>query len=408
MAELLSGAVLTRVSTAVGFRDELAHSCTTSASRDRKSRSDSALRHYASAAAFVAVSFILTFALQPFCPYPFLFFFFGAVVASAWFGGTRPGLFSVVISTLIVDYFFVPPFYSFSISPTAEAYFGAFVVCALIASWVSSSKKQTEEALKDARDKLECRVSERTAALMKTQGELAHLSRMLSMAELTASIVHEIGQPLTGVVTNGQACLEWLSSDPPNADRARRTAENIVRDGTRAGAVLGRIRALFKKEPPAKEWLDINEVVEELAVFLRDEARRREANIQTQLARDLPKVKADRVQLQQVILNLIVNAMDAMSGPTPVERKVLITSQWGDHKEIVIRVEDCGVGLQPDTAQKIFDPFFTTKPHGIGMGLSISRSIVESHNGRIWASARASGGAAFEFTIPLAARDLDD
>lgn len=404
MAELLSGAALTGISTAVGVRDEIAHSSSTPASREGKqSRSDSALRHYASAAAFVAVSFILTFVLQPFSPYPFLFFFFGAVVASAWFGGTRPGLFSVVISTLIVDYFFVPPFYSFAISPTAEAYFGAFVVCALIASWVSSSKKQTEEALKEARDELECRVSERTAALMKTQGELAHLSRMLSMAELTASIVHEIGQPLTGVVTNGQACLEWLSTVPPNTDRARQTVDNIVRDGTRAGAVLGRIRALFKKEPPAKEWLDINEVVEELAIFLRDEARRREIHIQTQLANDLPNVKADRVQLQQVMLNLIVNAMDGMSGSTSVEREVLISSQRRDYKEILIRVEDCGVGLQPETVEKIFDPFFTTKPHGIGMGLSISRSIVESHDGRIWASSRASGGAVFEFTIPLAA-----
>jgi C4-dicarboxylate-specific signal transduction histidine kinase len=368
----------------------------------------SAVTFYAVAVFFVTTSFVLTFALQRFFPYPFLFFFFGAVVASAWFGGSKPGLFSVIISTLIVDYFFVPPFRSFSISPTAEAYFGAFVACALLASWVSSSKKKTEEELKETRDQLERRVSERTAALMKTQGELAHLSRMLSMAELTASIVHEIGQPLTGIVTNGQACLEWLSIDPPNAEKARRSAEHVVRDGTRAGAVLDRIRALFKKGPPAKEWLNINEVIQELVPILRDEARRREVRIQTYLAHDLPRVKMDRIQIQQVILNVVLNAMDAMKDPGLAEREVFLISQQNAHNEIVIRVEDCGVGLQAGISERIFDPFFTTKPHGIGVGLSISRSIVESHNGRIMAFPRSLGGTVLEFTIPTGAGAFND
>jgi C4-dicarboxylate-specific signal transduction histidine kinase len=366
----------------------------------------SAFTYYAGAIFFVTTSFVLTFALQRFFPYPFLFFFFGAVVASAWFGGSKPGLFSVIISTVVVDYFFVPPYRSFSISSTAEAYFGAFVACAVIASWVSSSKKKTEEELKETRDELERRVSDRTAALMKTQGELAHLSRMMSMAELTASIVHEIGQPLTGIVSNGQACLEWLSTDPLNAEKARLSAEHVVRDGTRAGAVLDRIRALFKKGPPAKEWLNINEVVEELVTLLRDEARRRQIRIQTYLSHDLPGVEVDRVQIQQVILNLILNAMDAMSEAGLEESKVFLISQQNAQKEIVIRVEDCGVGLQPDISKKIFDPFFTTKAHGIGVGLSISRSIVESHNGRIRAFPRAMGGTVLEFTIPVSAGGL--
>jgi signal transduction histidine kinase len=368
----------------------------------------SAVTSYAVALSFVTTSFVLTFVLQRFFPYPFLFFFFGAVVASAWFCGSKPGLFSVVASTLIVDYFFVPPYRSFSVSSTAEAYFGAFVACSLIASWVSSSKKRTEEELKETRDQLERRVTERTAALMRTQGELAHLSRLLSMAELTASIVHEVGQPLTGIVTNGQACLEWLSTDPINTEKARRSAEYVVRDGTRAGAVLDRIRALFRKGPPAKEWLNINEVVEELVTLLQEEGRRRQIRIQTYLAHDLPRVKVDRIQIQQVILNLILNGMDAMSEPGSAERKIFLLSQRSAHKEIVIRVEDCGVGLKPEISEKMFDPFFTTKPHGIGVGLSISRSIVESHDGRIRAFSRALGGTVLEFTIPISGGGLDD
>jgi signal transduction histidine kinase len=240
---------------------------------------------------------------------------------------------------------------------------------------------------------------------MKTQGELAHLSRMLSIAQLTASIVHEVGQPLTGVVTNGQACLEWLATDPPNLEKARRTTENIVRDGTRAGAVLSRIRALFKKEAPAKEWLSINEVVEEIAGFLREEAGRRGVRIRMELGPNLPKVNADRVQLQQVMLNLVVNAMDALSGVAATDREVIVSSRAGDANHVTVMVEDSGEGLGSEDASRIFEPFFTTKASGIGMGLSISRSIIESHSGRIWAAPGKSRGAIVQFSIPIATRE---
>jgi signal transduction histidine kinase len=165
---------------------------------------------------------------------------------------------------------------------------------------------------------------------------------------------------------------------------------------------------LFKKGQPAKEWLDINEVVEELVTLLRDEARRREVQIETYLAHDLPRVRVDRIQIQQVILNVILNAMDAMNESGLAERKVFLISQQNAHKELVIRVEDCGIGLKPEISEQIFDPFFSTKPHGIGVGLSISRSIVESHNGRIRAFPRALGGTVLEFTIPTGAGGLDD
>ena len=364
---------------------------------------------YGIAFIFELVAFLLTLSLQRLFPYPFLFLFFGAVMASAWFGGTGPGIFSVLMSTVMVEYFFVPPFYSFSVSTTAEAYFGAFVVCALIASWVSDSKRKSEEALMEARSQLEIRVSERTAELMKTQAELAHLSQVLSMGELTASIAHEISQPLTAVVTHGHACVEWLSASPPNLEKARLTADRIIQDGTRAGAVLSRIRALFKKEAPAKGWFDMNELIHELTTFLREEAQRRHISIRTELASGLPKVRADRVQLQQVMLNLVMNAMDAtIMIETAGEPRDLIIRSRENGESVSVSVEDRGVGLDATTAAKIFDPFFTTKPHGIGMGLSISRSIIESHRGRLWAEPRPSGGAIFQFTVPIQSPDSDD
>jgi signal transduction histidine kinase len=355
----------------------------------------------------VAGAFASTLALQHLFPYPFLFLFFGAVMVSAWVGGTAAGLFAVLISTMVVDYFFVPPFYSFSISATAEAYFGAFVVCALVASWISSSKKKSEEALKQARNQLEIRVSERTAELMKTQADLAHLSQVMSMGELAASIAHEISQPLTAVVTHGHACLEWLSSSPPNLEKARQTAGRIIQDGTQAGAVVSRIRALFKKESPAKDWLDVNEVIHELTLFLREEGARRHVSIQTDLASGLPKIKADRIQLQQVILNLVMNGMEAMAETTGQPKELVIRSRQ-ENTTIAVRIEDCGIGLDAETAEKIFDPFFTTKPEGTGMGLSISRSIIESHEGHLSAQLRPSGGAIFQFTLPLPPQESDD
>ena len=384
------------------------------------------IRPYAVAAALVAIAFGLTFALRFFFPYPVLFLFFAAVMASAWFGGTGAGLFAVLLSTLLTDYFFVPPFNSFFVDAANISYFGAFVICALVASWISSTKKKSEEALKEARIELEMRVTERTAELQKsnaelrwtiqehdkaqqalreTQTELAHLSRVFSMGELTSSIAHEISQPLTAVVTHGHACLEWLSASPPNIEKARRSTENIIHDGTRAGAVLGRIRSLFKKESPAQDWLDMNEVIGELTVFLRDEAGRRGISVHTDLAADLPRVNGDRVQLQQVVLNLLMNGMDAMSGLTARPKQLVIGSRRHDAGTILISVQDSGVGLRPEIESRIFEPFFTTKPQGIGMGLSISRSIVESHRGRLWAEPGRSGGSLFQFTIPLDSGD---
>jgi signal transduction histidine kinase len=357
---------------------------------------------------FVAAALVPElFVVKHFFPYPFLFLFFGAVMASAWFGGMTAGLFAVVLSIMSVDYFFIPPVNSFTLNAAVAAYLAAFVVCALIASWVSSVKKKSEDALKEARNQLEIRVSERTAALMQTQAELTHLSRVLSMGELTASIAHEIKQPLTALVMNGHACIEWLSVNPPNLDKARTTAGKIIRDGTRAAAILSRIRALFNKELPAKDWLDINELIQELIVLVRDEAQKQHIPLRTELAMNLPKVRGDRVQLQQVVLNLIMNGMDAMASINGKQRELLVCSWQENSNEIGVKVADAGIGLAPESADKIFDPFFTTKPHGIGMGLSVSRSIIESHDGKLWATPRPQGGTIFQFTIPVHSKHSD-
>jgi C4-dicarboxylate-specific signal transduction histidine kinase len=379
-----------------------------------KAREASA-RSYGIALSFVGVALVATLLVQRFFPYPFLFLFFAAVMASAWFGGTVPGLFAVFASTLSIDYFFVPPYYSFSVNATEGTYFGAFIICALVASWVSASKKKSEEALKSARDQLEIRVAERTAELKRSNTELRdrehqlfHLSRVLTMGELSASIAHEINQPLSAVVTYGHSCLEWLSANPPNLDEARQAADRIIQDGTRAGAVLGQIRAHFKKEPLAKDWLDLNEIIRELTIFLRDEATGRQIEIRTELTPDLPKVKGDRVQLQQVLLNLMMNGVDAMSETSGRPRELRISSRMGRRAEILILVEDSGIGLSAEGVTEIFRPFFTTKQQGIGMGLSISRSIVESHAGRLWAAPRAGGGAILQFTLPTGEDNDDD
>ena len=354
---------------------------------------------------FVTAALVPELLLKRFFPYPFLFLFFGAVIGSAWLGGMASGLCAVSFSILAVDYFFLPPYFSFTISPEAAMYFAAFVACALIASLVSAAKKRNEVALKEIRDQLEVRVSERTESLMRTEAELARLSRVLSMGELTASIAHEVKQPLTAVVANGEACIEWLSSDPPNLERVRQTTRKIVQDGTRAGAVLSRMRALFKNEPPLKEWLDINDVIQDLMLLLRMEAQRHNVGLRTELTAGLPKLKGDRIQLQQVVLNLMMNGMDAMSEAHTSGKDLIVRTRQQSTNEITVEVEDSGAGVSAEVAHKMFDPFFTTKPHGIGMGLSISRSIIESHEGRLWASARPGGGTIFQFVVPVQSQD---
>jgi PAS domain S-box-containing protein len=488
------------------------------------------VRPCAIAAFFVLVAFLWTILLQHLIAYPFVFLFLGAVMGSAWFGGIWAGLLAVVMSTVIIDYFFVPPFFSWSVAAQSQSYLAAVVLCAIVIGLLSSARKRSETAIRVARDDLEEKVLARTAELQQSnfellesgrrlrtlteaipqqmwsadangtleycnqhltsylgqppegelgeafirilhplderpfrqmwhsafvegrafemearvlgaegayrwflirsvpqyaddqdiarwygihidieqqhraqqelivaQDELLRLSRTLSMGELAASIAHELNQPLTALATHAYACREWLRSKPVNLDKAATTAERIVQESTRAGAVLARVRALFWKDATVRDSTDMNQLIQDLVRLLRDEAVRRNVSIRLSLAGDLPRVDVDPVQIQQVLLNLAMNGMDAME--SSIRRELTIRSAHHETNEILVTVEDRGTGLTPEVAERMFEPFFSKKHNGTGIGLAICRSIIESHDGRIWAAQSAGGGAMLHFTI---------
>ena len=492
---------------------------------------DYGIKPVAISGCFVLVALLWTFPLQHVIAYPFVFLFFGAIMGSAWFGGAVAGFIAVVESSFLITYFFIPPLFSITVAKESQSFLAAFILCAIAISIVSSARKRAENAVRMAKDELEIKVRERTAALERSnheiveserqlrmlteaipqqiwrafasgeieycnqhlrdyvgedqsalvgesffsilhpedavlfrqgwesalvaggrfevkvrvraedgtyrwflvrslpqraedgsiarwygihidiedqqqaqqnlasaQEDLSRLSRTLSMAEMAASIAHELNQPLTAVVTHAYACKEWLGASPANVEKASATAEKIVKESTRASAVVKRVRALFRKEDAERHPVDMNVLMQELARVLRDEAIRRGIRVRVQLDRALPKVSADAVQIQQVLLNLANNAMEAiaeLAGP----REVLLRSEGRGPHEILISVEDQGAGIPEDVRRKMFEPFFSTKAQGIGMGLAICRSVIEAHDGRIWAENRPEGGAAVRFTL---------
>jgi len=244
------------------------------------------------------------------------------------------------------------------------------------------------------------RVEEESERLRKLEAELAHINRVSMMGELAVSIAHEVNQPLSGIVSNASACLRWLAGDSPDLDEVREATRDIVRDGKRAGEVIARIRALTKRAAVAREKLDLNEIIREILALVGDEARRNSVIIRTQFGEDLSTVAGDRVQLQQVLLNLVMNAIEAMSSISNRPRELIITTGNIDADHVQATVEDSGIGLDPNTRDKVFDSFYTTKPGGMGMGLSICRSILQAHGGRLWAEGKEGPGTVFHFTVP--------
>jgi PAS domain S-box-containing protein len=237
-------------------------------------------------------------------------------------------------------------------------------------------------------------------ALQKAQAELAHVTRVTTMGELTSSIAHEVNQPLTAIVTNANAALRWLAGQPPNLEEVRETVGRIVRDGHRASEVVGRVRALFKKTATDKSRLDVNDLIQDSVAIVPREVRKNRVLLRTELTDDLPHVLGDRVQLQQVLLNLIINGIEAMSTVTGRPRELLVRTQRDESDWVIVSVRDSGVGIDPQNTDRLFDAFFTTKAEGMGMGLSVSRSIIEAHGGRLWAESNGGHGATLQFTLP--------
>jgi len=235
-------------------------------------------------------------------------------------------------------------------------------------------------------------------ALHRVQAELAHVTRVATLGELTASIAHEINQPLAAVVNNATACVHWLAAQ--NLEEARQCAEFVIADGHRAGEIIGRIRALAKKAPPRKDRVDVNETIREVIALARSEVQSNGVSVRTRLGEELPLILGDRIQLQQVILNLMINAIEAMNEVSDAPRELSITSATDESKRVLVAVRDSGLGLHPRSLDRLFDAFYTTKPQGMGMGLAISRSIVEAHGGRLWVTPNEPHGAVFQFTLP--------
>jgi C4-dicarboxylate-specific signal transduction histidine kinase len=286
----------------------------------------------------------------------------------------------------------------------------------------TSELKQAKREIQRLNDELEQRVLERTRqltlanqelkqqigerqraedALSAARAELAHATRVTVMGEMVASIAHEVTQPLTGIVTNGNACLNWLRTTTPNMDRAQAAVERIIRDGERANEVIQEIRSLVKKTPPQRAVLDMNDLIRKTIALTAGEMASHQVQLETDLAPDIPEITGDRVQLQQALLNLIVNAIEAMDAVRERPRRLLIRSERQEELSgVVVTVQDSGVGLDQHKRNRVFDAFFTTKPQGLGMGLSICRTIISTHGGQLSARSNADHGAKFEFTLP--------
>jgi C4-dicarboxylate-specific signal transduction histidine kinase len=370
------------------------------------------LWRYGFAVLTVAAALVITKSLEQYTDITPLFY--AAIVISAWFGGMGPGLVAVGLATVALDYYFVPPLYTLRPDLKQISFLVVFGFLAVLTSWMSAKRKQSQEALRHARDELETRVQDRTAelrqanetlrergeTLQKVQTELAHVTRVMTVGELTASIAHEVNQPLAAIVTNSNACLRWLGGAQPNLDEARKAVDRIIKDSYRASDVISRVRALVKKTPARNDLVDLNEVIVEVLALAQNQARRAGVVLKRELATDLPRVRGDRVQLQQVILNLVINGLEAIANNKNGERELSISSGIDDSKDMTIAVRDTGEGLDPANLERVFDAFFTTKADGMGMGLAISRTIIESHGGRLWATPNSPRGAIFQFTLP--------
>jgi C4-dicarboxylate-specific signal transduction histidine kinase len=373
------------------------------------------------AAISVGVAVVITLKLGPVIKHSATLFFC-SVMLSSWYGGLWPGLFAALLSVVALDYYFIPPLYALGIGLEEAPDVIVFVATAFFISWLNGDQKRAKESLRQAHDELDAKVRERTAelksaneqlqseiaereaaqeSLTRAQGQIARIARITTMGELTASIAHELNQPLGSIVMSGDACLRWLATKPPNLDEVRQAVEAIIRDGTRASAVLVRTRGLLRRGERLRERLDINDVIREVIALSDSELRRNGVSLRTDLPGNLPQVVVDRILLQQVILNLIMNAIEAVRAVKDRARVLRIRTEEQSSGSVVVLVQDSGVGVDPEHSSRMFEAFYTTKAEGVGMGLTISRSIIEAHGGRLWAVASDRPGSTFCFTLPI-------
>ena len=318
-----------------------------------------------------------------------------AVVICSLYGGNGAGLLSVGLAVLGFDFFFLSP--HFQLSPELSTYprFAAFVATALCINLAIAAKQRAERARREA---IEDRQAARQA-LHKVEQRLARAAQIATLGEASASIAHEINQPLTAIIANAHTCFESLSNDPSDGNEARSLVQDILDSGYHATEIVQRMRVLFKSGPYQKAPLDINEVVNEVSRLMRSEAEKRRVNLEIDLEARLPAILGDRVQIQQVLVNLCINGMDAMDSVVECRRTLTLRTKLHDLSAIRVEVQDSGIGLEnPD---RVFETFFTTKQHGMGMGLSISRSIIELHHGHLWPQNSDAPGTTFCFTLPM-------
>jgi signal transduction histidine kinase len=317
-----------------------------------------------------------------------------AIMASCLFGGTGPGLLAVGLSTIAFNFLVLPSPLSLSSPSSHYLRFGVFVVAALATSQLVGARRRIEESRR--------RIEE---TLSSTQRRLSRATQIATVAELAASIAHEVSQPLSAVVANGRACIQWLSAEPADLTNAKVAAERIIRDGKAAGEVVRHMRALFKKTALERIALNVNEVIEEVLSLIHNETVRKQIVVETDLEKRLPPALGDRVQLQQVIFNLLLNGIEAMETVTDRPKKLIVRSKVQSSDSILVEIRDYGTGVEDST--KVFEAFYTTKEKGMGMGLSVCSSIVEAHGGQLGISPSQGSGTTFFFTLPLGTSQLE-
>jgi len=300
-----------------------------------------------------------------------------------------PSALVAIMAYLCLDYFFTAPLFTLGMNQTLDFVAPiAYLTTAFVITRLISKVRKSIEHQRRAEE-----------ALRKSQAEMAHVTRVMTMGELAASIAHEINQPLSAIVNNGSACLRWLAGDSPNLAEAREAAQDIIREGNRAGEIITRIRAFLRNTETEKAPIDINQTIRDVLILMRNEAEGKGVALHAELADDLPAILGDRVQLQQVILNLLMNGVEAMVSITDRPRELRIWSREYEAQKVLIGVQDSGGGLDGENLEEIFDAFYTTKSQGMGMGLAISRSIIEDHGGQLWALPNNGPGTTFQFTL---------